>query len=345
MKIHILFEFKNEPWGGGHQFLKSLRKYLQATNAYKENPEKADVILFNSHQYINDVANIKLKCPKKLFIHRIDGPIRLYNNMDDKRDSVTNIANHLIADATVFQSGWSRRENYRLGLKKNTFDTVIINAPDPAIFNREGRISFSTDRKIRLIAASWSSNWKKGFRVYQWLDENLDFSKYEMLFVGRTPVEFKNIKHIPPLNSGQLAGEFKKSDIFITASQKDPCSNSLIEALHCGLPTVGLRDGGHPEIIADSGETFIEADEIPELLEKIVKNYAEYQTSLCYPSINEVAKQYYDFISQVYQQIQNKKSKVKSFGWRSYARVMATIYHWKLSERMAGVISKIRKSR
>jgi glycosyltransferase involved in cell wall biosynthesis len=345
MRVHILFEFKDGSWGGGNQFLKSLKKYLQSADVYEPAPAKADVILFNSHQSTAEVARFKLKCPGKLFVHRIDGPMRLYNKMSDKRDNIVFAANKYLADATVFQSTWSQQQNHLLGLPKRRFETVIVNAPEPTVFNRKGKIPFSTQRRVRLIATSWSPNWNKGFRVYQWLDENLDFSKYEMLFVGRTPVEFKNIKHIPLLNSEQLAGELKKSDIFITASQKDPCSNSLIEALHCGLPAVGLRDGGHPEIISDCGETFIEADEIPELLEKIAKNYAEYQTSICYPSISEVAKQYCDFVSQVYQNIQNKKSKVKSFGWISYARIMATICRWKLSEHVAGVISNIRKSR
>ena len=91
MKVSIIYEFRNSPWGGGSQFLSALKKYLQAKQAYENDPAKADVILFNSYQYISDVAKIKSSYPRKLFIHRIDGPIRLYNNMDDKRDSVTNI--------------------------------------------------------------------------------------------------------------------------------------------------------------------------------------------------------------------------------------------------------------
>ena len=226
--IHIAFTTIDGPAGGGNQFLMSLKKYLQSIKVYEENSKKADVILFNSHQHASQVAKIKLKCPDKLFVHRIDGPMQLYNKATDKRDSIVFTANKYLADATIFQSAWSREKNYHLGLNKKKAQATISNAPDPTIFNREGKSLFSTERKARLIATSWSSNWNKGFGVYKWLDEHLDFEKFEMIFIGNSPVKFKKIKHIPPLNSKNIAQKLKESDIFITASQKDPCSNSLI---------------------------------------------------------------------------------------------------------------------
>ena len=33
MKVHILFRLKDEPTGGGNQFLKSLKEYLQSVRA------------------------------------------------------------------------------------------------------------------------------------------------------------------------------------------------------------------------------------------------------------------------------------------------------------------------
>ncbi len=254
MKVHILFEFKEGPTGGGNQFLKSLKQYLQSAEVYENDVQRADVVLLNSYQYIDEAAKAKLQHRDKLFIHRIDGPIRLYNKKSDQRDFVTNIANHLIAEATIFQSGWSRSENHRLGLKKNRFETIITNAPDPMVFNRQGKEAFSADRKTRLIAASWSPNWNKGFRVYQWLDEHLDFDKYEMIFVGNSPISFKNITHKLPLSSVELASELKKNDIFIFASPIEACSNSLLEALSCGLPVIAINSSSNPELVARGGK-------------------------------------------------------------------------------------------
>ena len=59
MKIAILYKFKSEATGGGNQFLSCLKKYLKNNDYYTEDIEKANVILFNSHHFINEVLKIK----------------------------------------------------------------------------------------------------------------------------------------------------------------------------------------------------------------------------------------------------------------------------------------------
>ena len=110
MKIHILLKIVNGPYGGSHQFLRALKKYFIKKGVYEDDPKKADIILFNSCQNMTKTAKIKLKYFNKIFVHRIDGPIRLYNNMCDKRDLVTNMGNELIADGTIFQSKWQENK-------------------------------------------------------------------------------------------------------------------------------------------------------------------------------------------------------------------------------------------
>ena len=320
IKVYILFEFKDEPTGGGNQFLKSLKKYLRSIQAYEEDAQLADVVLFNSHQLAGKVAKIKLKYPDKLFVHRIDGPMKLYNTSADKRDDIVYLSNKYIADATVFQSAWSQQKNLNLGLHKNLFEAVIYNAPDRSIFNRDGKADFLAKHKIRLIATSWSKNWNKGFESYQWLDQHLDFEKYEMVFIGSSPVGFKNIKHLPALTSEEVAKKLKENDIFIFASPIEACSNSLLEALHCGLPAIAAAGSSNPEVVGKGGEIFTNPDEIPALLEKIVKNYTTYQANINNPSIEDVGEQYYDFIAQTYSRFQEDGTKHKSFKWLDCAK-------------------------
>jgi len=341
VKVHILFEFQQGPWGGGNQFLKSLKKYLHSMGAYDENVETSQVILFNSHQCIGKVIKAKLNYPEKIFIHRIDGPIRLYSQTNDKRDNVVFAANRYLADATVFQSTWSRQQNHLLGLHQKSFETIIPNAPEPTVFNRKGKTPFSTQRRVRLIATSWSPNWKKGFDVYQRLDENLDFNKYEMVFVGKSPVQFKNIRNISPLSSKDIAEKLKESDIFIFASPIEACSNSLLEALHCGLPAVGPDQSSTPELIGRGGETFSKPAEIPDLLEKITKNYHKYQTNIHNPSMEDVGKRYYGFMTRV----ESDKEKTTSFAWTGRIRVQAAVVAWKLSERLSNIAGTFKPSK
>jgi len=286
MKIHILYKFQNQPWGGGNQFLKALKKELARMEVYEENPEKADVILFNSHHNFKEVFKIKKKFKEKILIHRIDGPLYLTRGKSKDLDRIIYKFNELIADGIVFQSNWCREQNKKFFKISAKYVTVIYNASDKEIFNRQKK-SFNPD-KIKLVASCWSPNWRKGFEIYKYLDENLDFLKYEMTLVGNSPTRFKNIKYIKPVRSGELAEILKQHDIYVTASQNDPCSNSLIEALSCGLPAVVLNDGGHPELIQNGGELFYTKEDIIEKIDKIAKNYYHYQFKIPEFSIKKI---------------------------------------------------------
>lgn len=302
MKVHIIFPFTDLPFGGGNQFLQALRDRLSIRKQYAKFPSDADVFLFNSFQGLRRALWLKWLHPSIPFVHRIDGPISGYRNSQSIAvDRLIYDVCEKIADASIFQSEFSRNENYKLGLVTTKIEKTIYNAPNSKIFNRNGRRTniISSDQRIKIVSVSWSSNVMKGFETYSFLDEHLDFNRYDYTFIGNTPVKFKHINVIPPLPSEELAKRLKEADIYITASQKDPCSNSLIEALSCGLPAIALHDGGHPELVRTGGETFRSAMEIPSLLEKVCLNYTNYLANIPSFSIEAVADNYLDVFEEV----------------------------------------------
>jgi glycosyltransferase involved in cell wall biosynthesis len=299
IRVHICYDFIAGPWGGSNQFAKAFREYLISEDHYAEDPENADAILFVSHANIKEVIRLKRKFPKKLFIHRLDGPIILHNPSSNRRDNIAYWANKTFADATVFQSNWSRECNYILGLQKQPFETTILNASSSLIFNSLDKLPYSEGRKTKVIMSSWSSFKSKGFGTYQWLDDHLDFSKFELTFVGNSPILFKNIKIVAPLPPAQLATLLKQHDIYITASEKDPCSNALIEAMSCGLPAIALNDGGHPEIVGVGGKLFNAAQEIPKCLDEVCQNYNGFKNAIAIPNLNHMGQQYMVFTQSI----------------------------------------------
>jgi glycosyltransferase involved in cell wall biosynthesis len=298
-RLSIVYDFRAGPYGGANQFLKALRDALRRGGAYGEDPREADAVLFNSHHDLDRVAAAKKANPEAVFVHRVDGPMRLYNEPADRRDAVVMDANHRLADATVFQSVWSREANRDLGFAPAGPVAIIGNAPDPAIFNRERAHPPLSGPRVRLIAASWSVNPNKGFDVYEHLDARLDFGRFEMTFVGNSPIRFRNIRHVPPCGSAEVARHLKDNDLFVAASLSDPCSNSLIEALACGIPAVARRDGGHPEIVGEAGLLFDEAAEVPDLVERIVARYRDYANGIAAPDIDEIARRYLGFVGEL----------------------------------------------
>lgn len=296
-RIHIIHKFQNGPFGGSNQFAKMLKTFLQNEDRYTEDPAEANVLLFLSYAELKTVIALKNEFPDKTIIHRLDGPVQLHSGIKSRiKDQIIFWANKHLANATIFQSEWSHRENRRLGLPRNSREIVIRNAAASDIFNTQDKTEFSNTGKTKVIITSWSTNMAKGYPVYQWLDQNLDFNKYQLTFVGRSPVEFKNIRQVAPLSSSQLAEELKKHDIYLTASEKDACSNALIEALSCGLPAIARNDGGHPELVKNGGELFNSVEEIPDLLRKIAYSYSIYQSNISIPSQKEVGHQYLNFI-------------------------------------------------
>ena len=313
MKVNICFEFKEGASGGGNQFLKALKDQFKNRNIYTESTKDADIIIFNSYQYIIDLIKIKIKYPNKHIVHRIDGPIRLYNEMSDKRDLITNTSNHYLADATIYQSNFSKQTNLELGLRVKKLSSIIINAPSEN-FSIDNKASAHKNAKITIISSSWSENIKKGFETYRWLDQNLDFKRYDFIFAGRSPYQFKNIKFLGALSTRDLSHALLKSDIYITASQNDPCSNSLLEAMHTGMPVVALNSGGHPELAQGKKAFLFEGSE--DILEKIelASNSIELDSDIEHlPTIEEASSQYINFLKEVHKTKKIKKNIVHQY--------------------------------
>ena len=349
MKIHILYNFKNKPWGGGNQFLKALKKEFEKRGVYQENPEKATVILFNSYPFeaeyfLKKIFKIKEKYPDKIIIYRLNAPISLIRGKDKEIDKIIKVFNKLFVCGIIFQSNWCKKQCKKLFGIFSIYETIIHNVADDEIFNCIGKKEFNPDGKIKLIATSWSSNWRKGFEIYKYLDENLDFSKYEVTFVGNSPVEFKNIKYIKPVSSKKLAEILKDHDIYITASQSDSCSNSLIEALSCGLPAVALHDGGHPELVREGGELFNEKEDVIQKIENIAQNYHSYQSKIPEFPIEKTAQDYYEFVAKICKDVQYGKYQTKKVNFSTkinFFKMILMIMQWKIKNKLGFVTRKI----
>ncbi|MGL4651375.1 MAG: glycosyltransferase [Caldilineaceae bacterium] len=291
--ISLFHQFVPPPAGGGHQFLRGLQTEFVRRGWVVENNTLSPTtraLLFNSFNF--DPERLR-RCRRAgvRMLHRVDGPIDVYRGTDSGADRRIQTLNAEFAQGTIFQSEYSLRKHIELGLDFR--DPVVVhNTADPTIFHTDGRVSWSHARKTRLIAVSWSDNANKGASVYAWLDEHLDWERYEFTFVGRSPRTFRNITMVPPATSAQLAALLRDHDCYVTASLFDPCSNSLLEALACGLPALYVRSGGHPELVGEAGLGFDAPEEIPALLEQMTAGYSQFQGAIRLPSMAEVADRY-----------------------------------------------------
>jgi len=292
--ISIFHEFRRPPYGGGNQFLLALRREFKRRGLLVENnaiSKTTRACIFNSFNFDFDRLRY-LRRPGCRMIHRVDGPIGAYRGEDDGTDYRIVAINQEIADVTVFQSRYSLEAHRALGLDFKA-PVVIMNAVDPNVFCPPRLLRTPLKgRKVRLISTSWSKNLNKGAAIYKWLEEHLDWDRFDYTFVGRSPIQFKHIHMTPAVPSIKLADLLRQHDIFITASLHDPCSNALLEALACGLPAIYANSGGHAEIVGEAGFGFSSQEEIPILLDRLVDQYETRQAQIAISALAEVTSQY-----------------------------------------------------
>jgi len=294
--VGIFHEFHQPPYGGGNQFLLALVGDLRRRGLAVEIDRISGgtrVCLYNSFNF--DFGRLRRFARADVrMVHRVDGPIGVYRGFDDGTDRRIAEINAL-ADATILQSRYSLDKHRELGLELHN-PVVVHNAVDPAIFHPPSRREPLADRRLRVIATSWSANPRKGADVLAWLDEHLDHDRHEVTFAGNTEQAFRHIRVVAPVPSEQLADLLRTHDVFLAPSQDDPCSNALLEALSCGLPAAFRRSGGHPELVGDAGIGFDDAEEVPDALARLASELEERRAAIRIASLREVADRYVELL-------------------------------------------------
>lgn len=225
--------------------------------------------------------------PGMRYVHGIDRPmVPVCDNCGDHDWQSC----HQAARISVMPSEWSLIEAIDRGLHPVN-PVLIYNAADPAIFYPARDRRPHAGRKLKLISTSSLEN-PKGGSVYQWLDDNLDWSQFEYTFVGRVDEPLRNIQVVPPVTSRKLARILRSHDIYITAGDDDPCFNALIEAMSCGLPAVYLGGSGYSELVSFGGLGFERPEEIPALLDAIAEDYDAFRRLAVAPNLGEIAQRY-----------------------------------------------------
>jgi glycosyltransferase involved in cell wall biosynthesis len=297
--LSVFHDFQPPPAGGGHQTLRAILGEMRRRGVRVELQtisRGSRAVLFNSFNF--DFDRLRLLARRRdgvRMVHRVGAVTSLYRGFDDGTDARVAGVNRELAHATIAISE-ATIEMYRSIGVELVSPRVIYNGCDDRIFHSSGRVPFSRDRKIRLISTSWSSNPNKGAPVYQWLEDQLDWTRYEFTFVGHAQGSFRHIRHVPPVPSSELAGLLRQHDVFLTASRNDAYSNALVEALSCGLPAVYLESGGSGEAVKEAGLGFKEREEIPALLDRLVDEYEQRQAAISLPSLAEVVDAYLEVL-------------------------------------------------
>lgn len=304
-KLLILYDFRPGPWGGGNQFLKALAKSLKQSGNLASSLDDADAVILNSHHWntklLWNLFRWQSAHPTKPILHRVDGPIGDVRATFSGKVTDLRIwrVSRLFSSGTVFQSNWSRSRALATGFNPPRWK-IIRNAPDQDIFFLKDKLQNPTsNRPKNVITTSWSANRKKGFRFLSRLANEADPRKIRITAIGNYPGRLARVRMLDPLPSEELASELRAADVFLALSEDDPCSNSLIEAIHCGLVPVGLDSGGHTEIIGNSSLLFRSSRDLLAILERPLGDLIQTCGNVAVDNLSDVADAYVGFATEM----------------------------------------------
>jgi hypothetical protein len=318
MRINILFGFADGPTGGGNQFLLLLKKEFLQRGVYSEF-KKADCVIINSHHFGKFgiyLLQLIMRCisnPRIVILHRLDGLLSKGrgNPLFLKQDKQISFFSSKIANGVIYQSEWARKEFQQLFCSKLLQEsTAIIYNSAKDIFNEKGRRTFHAGEKINLVYSSWSTNAKKGFGALQYLDETLNFEKYDFYFIGNTPpgTVFKNIKIVKPLSSDELAKFYQGMHVFIAPMEDDACSNAVIEAVKSKLLLIVKDSGGNREIAGPNSIFFTAKEQLGQILGN-VDSVISHLNDLKMPVQYDSTGYYIEYVNQLLTGINYSKKK------------------------------------
>ncbi len=293
MKVYLNRPIKREAWGGGSHFITSFAEYLINHNievVFDLNHADIDFIfMFDPRpdsygkNSVNEIYQYKVKHRKVKVIHRIND-----TDIARPKDKPWRIKmllhSNQIADHTIFISDWLKNHYIDQGYDPERKNTVILNGCNYSHFYpSKSKVKIHDERKINLVTHHWSDNYMKGFEVYNFLDKNLDFEKYEFTYIGRYNKEYqpKNIKLVAPLYGKDIGDILRQQDIYITGAQYEACGMHHIEGAACGLPILYRKGGGGiKEISKNHGLEFDNLEEIIPAINKVVKDYSLYYQNI-----------------------------------------------------------------
>ncbi len=321
MKIYLDYEHSEDPWGGINSFFRGFHKELTSSSQRAKlinSKSKADIVLLGAasrgiekavtgdeiereYQLREKLLNKILSRHRYKLIHRLDGLRASYGAgfIPNDREQL-NIAE--LSDAIIFQSKESKNvfEKYGLNISKVQSE-IIYNGADQSIFFP--CISKKPSLKKKVLATSWSTNLRKGFKKIAQLSRRQDI---DVLFAGQwnQEVDSENVCLLGTKNYKELSYLYREVNFFLHAAENDPCPNVVLEALSSGLPILFHPSGGTKELSERYGESIgsNSVDELFNALDNIIINEEKIRENIIQNlnnfSFKKCFNQYLDFFEK-----------------------------------------------
>ena len=254
MKI-ALPSYDTKAIGGGWSFISN---FIKAMEGNITNYNQADIFFIPSASMVSRDDVQMAKNDGKKIVLRCDNIIRNSRNRNTGMSRMKDFSDW--ADLVIFQSEFAE-ELLNPYLQTEQWK-VIYNSVDERIFNDKNRIDGNSRYVYGKHSSDETKNWEMARVAYQKLQEDdedatlnlfgrFDGNLQEYNFDFYNSEQYRYWGYITDPQA--MANIYKQSDWFIYTYFNDACSNSLIEALMCGVqiydPYQMSDTGGTREIL------------------------------------------------------------------------------------------------
>lgn len=270
MKIHILNESK-QSLGGGWTFIRNFKAGLPKSEILVDDWRNADIVFIPSPTMTSRDTVIIIKGAGKKIVVRLDNIPRNSRNRGAGTSRLYDITR--MADKVIYQSLWAR--NYLMPFV-DRWGPVVYNGVDTTVFNNDGeKDNFGPYDPIVLYSRysrDETKGWERAWYEFQMIHRRQP--KALFIIMGRFSEEviknkfdFYNHEKILYLdvidNPEKIARVMRGCNILLAPYFNDCYSNTIQEALACGLEVRVDMSGGTPELLKNGVIT----------IEEMVTNY------------------------------------------------------------------------
>ncbi len=249
--VHISLHAR-KTGGGANSFASNFCRWLRRNKRHyslQRNMLKADrAIIIADKSDLSEAEKARANGCK--IIHRIDEYFEKNESAYRRSKHAKIIELNKLAYCTVYQSRYVFN-NVHPHLNPKRY-AVIINGADPKQF------SPSREEGSYIGHVSWSSDARKRFDILSEFVQDNPEEKF--LLIGNhhktgLPFDDRNVAvKVGPVRRSRIAGYYRKMKVLLLPSEKDPCPNTAIESILCGVPVCYNPDAGTREIVRDCGE-------------------------------------------------------------------------------------------
>jgi glycosyltransferase involved in cell wall biosynthesis len=274
IRIHFTYRHVDKPWGGANNFIRALNNHLQMTGKFKvvkSIEDTYDLLFMNqlgtgpggdgktiSLRKINHLLDrgLALGNRPRLVVRAVNlnwhafplGPRNLTLGWWRDRQAIKLLN---MADAAIFQSAYQLEFFKSAGF--SNVNNVIIHNGASSSFGDHNTLSPELAGVLRFVSSTASPRATKRHDLIARISL---LPNVEVCHFGAWPQKLSsgNVKLLGVQSHDNMRKLFSQSHYFLHTAIKDPCPNSIFEAISSGLPVIyNPGEGSSQEIVGPCG--------------------------------------------------------------------------------------------